>query len=288
MESDAKQPGGIFAEKVSFYLHIGLFFTLFAVFVYVFIDPKLIYFSHGKYLRYDVYVPGMTHFESVFTFPGKIHELLAAYFSRFFYFSWAGTLILTILGGLVYLGTDRFIKTIRGRRIQWLCFVPCVLLLIQYAKYYHYMESIIAIVFGLLLFHIYSLAHSKAAPFRVSLFLALGVIGYLICQETAFLFVLLCAFCELARQSYRFTGVPYLLLALLIFAVSSRFVLDLKLLRTLFSIYTLSPSFSFSSCTFPLSESAPFYLTHSDPDTDSHKHHLPVLPIHTDPAEHDT
>ena len=214
---------------------------LFVILVHFLIDPKLIYFAHGKYLYHSVHVPGMTYFKSVIALPGNIDELLAAYLSRFFHFSWAGTCILTTLAGLLYLATRRFLTAIEAGQVHWLCYVPCILLLMQYGQYYHHLDGVIAVILGLLLFCTYSLVAPGKVLLRTSLFLILAVAGYMISQETGLLCILACGFYELTGTKGRAAGFAYLALALLIFLLSSPWVFKLGLLEGPFSAMHLEP-----------------------------------------------
>ena len=53
----------------------SLFFVLFFFFVWLWVDPRLIYYGHGYYLEYRIYVPGMmTTFSDLPAYPGKAVE----------------------------------------------------------------------------------------------------------------------------------------------------------------------------------------------------------------------
>jgi len=65
------------------------------------------------------------------TFPGKPVEYLAARLAHYYYYSWAGALIITAIAWLLCLGTDKFITTVSGGGLRWLRFIPAIFLLAQ-------------------------------------------------------------------------------------------------------------------------------------------------------------
>ena len=92
----SQDPGGLIRSFV--------FFILFFLVVYLWIDPKLIYHGHGQSIMYPICTSEMNIFADFPAFPGKAVEYLAARLSHYYYYSWAGALIITAIAWLLCLG----------------------------------------------------------------------------------------------------------------------------------------------------------------------------------------
>jgi hypothetical protein len=96
-------------QKITFPLRSALFFLLFFLFIYLWVDTKLIYFHQEQYLFKHIYVSSMHLFSDTPLFPGKPIEYVCAILSHYFYYSWAGAVIVTAIGWLLCLVTDSVI-----------------------------------------------------------------------------------------------------------------------------------------------------------------------------------
>ena len=156
----------------------ALFFALFFLIIYFWIDTKLIYHGHGSYLDYKIYLPASGSFANFPPYPGKTTEYLAAALARYFYYSWAGALIITAAAWLIYLGTGRVTAAFNFKKGRPLRFLPPILILILYAGYHNHLQDYLALVIALLLFYIYTRLPSKNKSRNAALFLLLSALTY--------------------------------------------------------------------------------------------------------------
>ncbi len=182
----------------------ALFFVLFFLLVCLWIDPKLIYHGHGQYLSYQIYVPGMRTFVDSPPFPGKPMAFLSAMLAHYYYYSWAGALIITLTAWLLSVGTDKFITPVDGGRYWPLRFVPAVILLMQYGRYYLYLADSLSLLLGLLLLYLSIRIPLRSAVPRFAVFLFFSAAMYTIAVQAYLVFVILWAIFEsFNRRNWR-------------------------------------------------------------------------------------
>ncbi|UCF42564.1 MAG: hypothetical protein JSV99_08165 [Planctomycetota bacterium] len=194
----------------------ALFFVLFFFLVCLWIDPKLIYHGHGQYLSYQIHVPGMRTFVDSPPFPGKAVEYLSAILAHYYFYSWAGALIITLTAGLLSVGTDKFITPMDGGRYWPLRFVPAVILLMQYGRYYHYLADSLSLSLGLLFLYLSIRIPLRSAVPRFAVFLVFSGVMYTMAVQAYLVFVILWAIFEFFNRRNWRIGLLYLLSAVLI------------------------------------------------------------------------
>jgi hypothetical protein len=182
----------------------ALFFVLFFILVCLWIDPKLIYHGHGQYLSYQIYVPGMRTFVDSPPFPGRPMAFLSAILAHYYYYSWAGALVITVTAWLLSLGTDKYLTAIGNAACRSLRFVPAVILLMQYGRYYLYLTDSLSLLLGLLLLYLSIRIPLHSAVPRFALFLVFSALMYTMAVQAYLVFVILWAIFEFFnRRNWR-------------------------------------------------------------------------------------
>ncbi|MHC4739876.1 MAG: DUF6057 family protein [Planctomycetota bacterium] len=231
----------------------ALFFILFFLFIYFWVDPALIYHSSKQYLFSKIYIPGMNTFADLPPYPGQATEHLAARLSHFYYYSWAGTLIITIVGWLLCFGTDRLLSALGANKLRPLRFIPPILLLMQYCRYYHYLDENLAILIALLFLYLYMRMPLRSDGFRFVIFLVLSVIMYAVAIKAYAVFVLLCGTFEFVNRRRWVIATLCILSALLIPCAVVRCVFDMDLIRAYRNMLPFHPKTPNSEIPFALS-----------------------------------
>ena len=217
----------------------ALFFALFFLIIYFWIDTKLIYHGHGSYLSYKIYLPASGSFADFPPYPGKTTEYLAAALARYFYYSWAGALIITAAAWLIYLGISRVIVAFNFKKAQPLRFLPPILILILYAGYHNYLQDCLTLAISLLFFYIYTRLPSINKSHNVALFLILSALTYCLALPAWLTFVSLCLILELFKRQK-----PLLVPLILIAALSTPFLANFFIYDLPFrDAYTTTVSF---------------------------------------------
>lgn len=206
----------------------ALFFILFFLLLWLWVDPKLIYHGHGQYLPYQIYVPGMRTFTDAPAFPGQVAAYFSARLSHYYYFSWAGALIVTIIAWLLFVAADSFITTVGDRRWRPLRFVPPILLLMQYGQYYHYLADSLSLLIAMLFLYLYIRMPLKNTILRFVMFLVFSAVMYAVAVNSYLVFVVLCGIFEFFNKRHWTVGLLCLLSVSLIPLLVNTLVFDLR------------------------------------------------------------
>ncbi len=207
-----------------------LFFILFYLYLWLYVDLRLMYHGAGVITNFPVFYKGWTFFLPFLSYPGGPLEYSAAFLSQFFYYSWAGALIVTVQAWLLSVCIDHLLKAVNLSRIHWICFILPILLLVLYTRYAYYFPTTMALLITLLIACLYlKMTLSRTTTLRcLSTFLSLSVILYYLAGGAFLLFAVVCAIYELIFRLRWKTSLFYLLSAavipyvvgLLIFRVS--------------------------------------------------------------------
>ena len=219
----------IATAKSPLLIRTSLFFILFALLLYLWVEPKLIYHDFDQLRAGRIYAPGMTVFSDFQSYPGKLVDYLGARLSQFFYFSWAGTLIITALAGFLCLAADKLIITFGAKKLRPLRFIPPIVILAQYGRYYHCLHQYIAISIALLLLYIYIKIPLLTSSLRLIVFLIFSAVVYATAVQSFIVFVSLCIIFELFRRKSKLTGLLCFLSALVVPFIAGKFIYGLQL-----------------------------------------------------------
>jgi len=206
------------------------FFILFFLVVYLWIDPKLIYHGHGHSVIYPICTSEMNIFADFPAFPGKVTMYVAARLSHYYYYSWAGALIITVIAWLLCVGTDKFITAVSGGRLRWLRFIPAIFLLAQHGRYYPFLlAENLALLIVLFFLYIYIRMPLQNAWFRFVFFMVFSAVIYATAVQLFLVFVLLAGIFELFNKRRWVVGLSCFLSVLIIPYLTNTFVFDLNL-----------------------------------------------------------
>jgi len=210
----SRNPGGA--------IRTYIFFILFYTYLWLEVDPRLIYHTSGMISNFPVFFRGWAFFRQFMVYPGGPAEYLSAFLSQFFYYSWAGAFVVTMQAWLMFICTGYFFKAISARSLYWVRFVPPILLLITYNQYtYHFtitMAWLIKMLFvclylSIIRTDIFYTQKNVTGLFRLTVFLALSVILYIVAGSAQLFFAALCAIYELVSRRRWQTAILYLLSA---------------------------------------------------------------------------
>lgn len=194
-----------------------IFFILFFLYLWLDVDPRLIYHGGGVIEDFPVFLRDWASFQKFISYPGGPVEYLSAFLSQFLYYSWAGAFILTLHAWLIYMCTGTFVKALDSPRLDWIRFAPPILLLIIYSQYTYHFVTTVALLTALLFVCLYLRITLKRKELpRLAVFLVLSVILYYLAGGAYLLFAVLCVIYELLFKRCRRVGLQFLLLAVVI------------------------------------------------------------------------
>ncbi|MBN2592303.1 MAG: hypothetical protein JXA81_02265 [Sedimentisphaerales bacterium] len=225
-----KSPGKSSSQSLKWLLQSILFFILFFLYLWLYVDLRLIYHGAGVITNFPVFYKGRAFFMPFLSYPGGPVEYLSAFLSQFFYFSWAGALVVTVQAWLLSICMDYLLKAAKLSRFRLVCFVLPMLLLVIYTRYAYHFDTTVALLVALLFACLYlKVTLSRTTTLSCfSTFLFLSVILYYLAGGAFLLFAVVCAAYELIfRFRWKISlfyllsaaAVPYIL-GLFVFRVS--------------------------------------------------------------------
>ena len=196
-----------------------LFFVLFYLYLWLCLDLRLIYYSAGMITRFPVFFRGWAFFERFTSYPGGPGEYVAAFLAQFFYYSWAGALVVTLQALLIYICVDHYLTALRAASLHWLRFAIPTLMLVLCSQYTYHFETTTTISLALLCQCLYlrmtrwGLAaaegeHPVRSKSRMAgitagaMFVVISVVVYYIAGAAYSLFAVLCAVRELRCKRF--------------------------------------------------------------------------------------
>ena len=132
-----------------------LFFIVFYLYMYLKIEPYLLFHGVREYTEFPIFYIGWNFFHKFTSYPGGIIEYFSSFLAQFFYFNWAGALIVTLLAWSLFVCTDNIIKAVKTPILRCIRFIPPILLLIIYSQYMHFFVTTIALLTALLFINVH-------------------------------------------------------------------------------------------------------------------------------------
>jgi hypothetical protein len=140
-------------------------FGLLYLYLWLVVEPCLIC-SCGTVTNFPVYYKDWPFFRECMSYPGGLLRYVCALLPQFFYYSWAGALVITGQAWAISACMGWFLRAlgVPGRNV--LRFVPALLVLVPYAQYsYHFpmiTGALVSLLFGCL--YIAVTSHSRREP----------------------------------------------------------------------------------------------------------------------------
>jgi len=235
-------------------IHFGIFFVLFFLYVWLWIDPSFLYQSPGLHmpvargseLYRPLVVPNFSwspyFLKDFLLYPGGPVECLSALLSQYYYYAWAGALIITAVAALLGWATDTFMTGVTGVRVPVMRFIPGIFVLVICSQYAHLLETLIAVLVAMLAVCVYLRTAHHSSGLRAAVFLSLSGAVYYIAGGAYLLYAVLCGIFELRSKRGRILGLGYLLSAEIIPFVFGKYVLDLSLADAYIRLLPCHPS----------------------------------------------
>ncbi len=132
-------------------------FLAFYLYVWLAIDPRLIYHSLGiltPYFDFSFY-GGWPYFFDRLVRPGGLVEYATRFLSQLYCFGWVGALIITAAAGLTYVFTDKLTRLSDHAGGQVVRCVPAAIILMMYSTYSHPLSTILSLLAALMCFLLY-------------------------------------------------------------------------------------------------------------------------------------
>ena len=188
-----------------------VFFVLFYLYLWLYVDLRLIYHGGGIIANFPAFFRGWAFFEPFTSYPGGLVAYAGAFLAQLFYYSWAGALIVTLLAWSICLCIDYFLRVVNAPSYRGLRFVPAILLLVIYSRYTYRFTSILALLTALFSVCLYLKAAAGRKLACIIVFGVLSAVLYYIAGGGYLLFAAICAIYELLLRRRWPMGILYLL-----------------------------------------------------------------------------
>ena len=188
-----------------------IFFFGFYVYVWLFLEPRLIYHNYVIQQDFPVFFTGWSFLKNFLVYPGGPVEYVAAFLSQGYYYSWLGALIITLAALLIYLGMRILITLVGGGHSKVISYIPAIGLLVVYNRYHHPLAMFLALLTAVWLLLLYGKISLRIGTMRCLVFLVMFAILYYIAGGASLLFAVLAGFYEVFVRRNLFFGGFYLL-----------------------------------------------------------------------------
>ncbi|MFH1370295.1 MAG: DUF6057 family protein [Planctomycetota bacterium] len=216
-----------------------IFFVCFYLYVWLFIEPRLIY--HGFvtfFMAYPAFSVDLEFLTNSLSYPGGMVEYAGGLLSQLYYFSWLGALIVTVVAWLMYIATRILIRLsapapakpqVRTEQIlKLICYIPAVMLLMMHNRYDIQLTAFIALLAALWFSVAYESLSLRSSISRAAVFLVMLVLLYYIAAGgVSFVFALLAIIYELFVGRRRGLSLLFLTIAIGAYVVL-RYIFNLE------------------------------------------------------------
>ena len=203
-----------------------IFFVCFYLYVWLLIEPRLIY--HGfetSFMAYPTFSVDLEFLTNSLSYPGGMVEYAGGLLSQLYYFSWLGALIVTVVAWLMYIATRILIRLsapvpakpqVRtGQILKLVCYIPAVMLLMMHNRYDIQLTAFIALLAALWFSVAYESLSLRSSISRAAVFLVmLALLYYIAAGGASFVFALLAIIYELFVGRRRGFSVLFLTIAI--------------------------------------------------------------------------
>lgn len=216
-----------------------IFFVCFYLYVWLFIEPRLIYHDFvTSYMAYPAFSVDLEFLTNSLSYPGGMVEYAGGLLSQLYYFSWFGALIVTVVAWLMYIATRTLIRLsapvparpqVRtGQILKLVCYIPAVMLLMMHNRYDIQLTAFIALLAALWFSVAYESLFLRSSISRAAVFLVmLALLYYIAAGGVSFVFALLVIIYELFVGRRRGLSLLFLTIAIGAYVVL-RYIFDLE------------------------------------------------------------
>jgi len=206
-----------------------LFFACYFLYVWLWIEPCLIYHALGRYISFTGFSFSAAFFYQLWQYPGGPIEYVSAFLSQYYYYSWLGAVIITVIAWQSWQIVNELLTSSGAPRSRILAYCPAILLAMMYSQYSNPLAVVMAALAGVWFFGGYKRAPTQRQSARIALFVPMFVLVYYLAGGGALLFALLVVADELLLQRRVVVALLCLIAAVLVPYLSYLYIFDLEL-----------------------------------------------------------
>jgi Family of unknown function (DUF6057) len=185
-----------------------LFFLAFGLWLWLRVDPHLVYEGHKHFPPFQT---GWPFLQGFLDWPGGPVAYLAAFLSQLYWWSWAGALLLAAVAAAITVAADAIARAWGGERARVLAYGPVLVLLIPLNQHFADLKTLLGTAIAAGLAAGWMALRLQSAGARAALGLVLAVVIYYLLGGPFLLWAVLVALFELARARRVLSGLVVLL-----------------------------------------------------------------------------
>jgi hypothetical protein len=137
--------------RIKQFPHNLIFFSLAPAYIWLIIEPRLIYNCFGNILSdAPIFVTGWQFLKNSLCLPGGFVMYVSGFLSQGFYYSWLGTVVIVLSALLICELSRRHLVAAGYTRSTVLTSFPAILLFLIYSRYKHPLPASLTVSLGLL------------------------------------------------------------------------------------------------------------------------------------------
>jgi len=191
-----------------------VFFTVFYLFLWLCIEPKLIYHYFELSRKSPIFKTGWLFLQDCMSYPGGPGEYIASFLTQLCYFSWLGALCISLVAWAIYRLTVSLTAITADSIWRFICYLPALLILIISHRYGNPMSTAVVVLVVAFFSVLYEKLSPRLVPSRVILFLIICGVVYYIAGSAALVFVTLAVLYEFYNRREPVFGILFLFLGL--------------------------------------------------------------------------
>ena len=157
--------------------HNLIFFLLFTAYIWLVIEPHLIYNCFGNILSdAPIFMTGWTFLKNSLGLPGGLVMYVSGFLSQLYYYSWLGTVIIVLSALFLCELSRRHLVAAGYARATILASFPAVLLFLMYSRYKHPLSASLAVSLGLLFSLIFERLHLRRFLIRALVYCLMAAV----------------------------------------------------------------------------------------------------------------
>ncbi|MBN1817962.1 MAG: hypothetical protein JW828_11430 [Sedimentisphaerales bacterium] len=179
-----------------------LFFLALFVYVYVWIEPPLLYYSFGVYTDYPHFSLSWSFVERCLAEPGGPVRLVCGFLSQWFVYPFAGAAIIAASAWLAFAATQSLFREVSHGLRRVLGHLVALTLIVGYNQYDHPLAVWLALTVAIWSAALYQRWNADALPIRLGVFSIGFGAAYYLSGAAALLFAILAIGISLADKRY--------------------------------------------------------------------------------------
>jgi len=176
------------------------FFALFYVYVWVRVNPALIYHGVWRTADFPIFFRGGAYFREVAGQAGGLVRYTSALLSQLYYWPWLGSLAIASVVCALCLATGCYFRSLGAGRAGVLGYAPAILLLLIYGRYGNPMALALALLAATVAACVYAKGGGRSGTLRAIEFVVLGAAVYCVAGAAVLAYAFLCAMTEFAER----------------------------------------------------------------------------------------